>query len=351
MAKELRSIQVSFNGIDRAAIEQAMIAKVVARPDILISSKSLKIAQKQRDRLTSTLESSTILPVDFLGEKMRNVCGLPKAETEPWTTTLHRLLQIYQRSIMLSSQRTAHSSAYEASFSMLYGGELEAARQGPRPPKHPETFALRVAKTKVGMAPPRADTRFQVEAIWMSIDIRGMISGLAEKWFSTLLEKAGASSGQLTGWIDFITFIHDSCSHDAQCAAKIAGTSSAHRQELLSGLRVFRASWRRMQFEVIAQQASPGGLDSEGRRLLAESTEQRLLLIKEAARDFKHRYISNGRMLSTVVRDEFDVPLEQVFNNWEELIATLNRPTVFYQSVSDDERRQVIGSFKLEFSE
>jgi hypothetical protein len=250
---------------------------------------------------------------------------------------------------MLSSQRTAHSSAYEASFSMLYEGELEAARHGPRPPKHPETFALRTAKTKVGMAPPRADTRFQVEAIWISIDIRGMVSGLAEQWFSALLEKVGASSGQLGGWISFITFIHDSCSHDAECAAKIARTTSAHRQELLSGLRIFRATWRRTQFDAIVKQATPGGLDSEGRRLLAESAEARLLLTREGARDFKHRCTSNGRIQATVVQDEFDLPLEQMFNRWQELVEALKRPTVFYQSVTDEERRQVIGSF--EYSE
>jgi hypothetical protein len=204
---------------------------------------------------------------------------------------------------------------------------------------------MQMAKTKVGMAPPRADSRFQVEAIWMSIDIRGAIGGLAEKVFFNLSENHAASIAQRNSWADFTELIYDSCDRDAQYAIKIARTTNAHRQELLSGLRIVRAGWRRMQFMVLVKQAQREGLAGEERELLSEQMEGRLLEAREASQRLRTRCISNGNLRDISVKDEFDVPLAQTFKHWEELIEKLNRPEVFYQAVSEEERLQVVGSF------
>ncbi|KIM23243.1 hypothetical protein M408DRAFT_264970, partial [Serendipita vermifera MAFF 305830] len=264
MARELASLQATFHGIDRAALGTG-VQDFAPRSDFVLSDKALQGTQKKRDQYTRPSRKEPVLPVDLLGRHMQSICGLHRVECNRWVTTMKPLLNLYQKVHTLSCQRTAHSSAYEASFSMLYEYELMLARHGPHPPRHPETFALQVAKTKVGMAPPRADTRFQVEAIWMSIDIRVLIAGFAEKLFSNLVEKKVASPAQLLAWANFITFIHNSCFHDASCAAAIARTTSAHRQELLSGLRMFKATWRRTQFSVIIDQSRPEGLTMDER--------------------------------------------------------------------------------------
>lgn len=344
MARELASLQATFHGIDRAALETG-VQDFAPRSDFVLSDKALQGTQKKRDQYTRPSRKEPVLPVDLLGRHMQSICGLHRVECNRWVTTMKPLLNLYQKVHTLSCQRTAHSSAYEASFSMIYEYELMLARHGPHPPRHPETFALQVAKTKVGMAPPRADTRFQVEAIWMSIDIRVLIAGFAEKLFSNLVEKKEASPAQLLAWANFITFIHNSCFHDASCAAEIARTTSAHRQELLSGLRMFKATWRRTQFSVIIDQSRPEGLTMDERNGLAQRVERHLLATRGEALRFKRQCISGGRVLDNIVRDDFDGPLGQCFNHWQQLIDTLNRPSVFYQAVSDEERRQVVGSF------
>lgn len=345
MAREHGRLQAMFQVIDRAALERSIIEKVAARPDLTISPKSLEVVRKRRDRFIADPNPSSVLPAGLMGRQMQYISGLPKTEWAHWTTTLRPLLEIYQKVCDLSSQRTAHSAAYDASLSMLYKSELELALQGPRPPKHPETFALQVAKTKVGMAPPRADTRFQVEAIWMSVDIRALIAGLGEKYFTALAEKKDASPAQIYAWASFVTFIHDTSAHDAKWAVNIARTTSAYRQELLSGLRVFRAIWRKMQFEAIVKQAQAEGLNVEERKTLATFMEERLVATKHEAQQFKHHCVSNGRIMPSVVHNEFDGPLDQCFSHWQQLIDTLNRPSVFYQAVSDEERLQVVSSF------
>ena len=350
MAREHGLLHTTFNAIERLILEQAIIRGVTARSDFTLSDKALQATLNKRNRLTHSSNSTNVLPVELLGPQMHSICGLPKKDCTLWTTTIRPLLDVYRKVSVLSSQRTAHSSAYDASFSMIYENELELARQGPRSPKHPETFALQVAKTKVGMAPPRADTRFQVEAIWMSIEIRVLMGILAEKYFSVLVEKKDASAAQVQAWAYFIMFIHDSCAHDAMRAIMIARATSAHRQELLSGLRVFRASWRCVQFDAVVKQSQAGGLSTEERVSLITSVEQRLVTTKEDAQRFRVRCISPGRIPSSTISDEFDAPLNQCFQHWEELIQTLSRPSVFYQSVSDEERLQVVKSF-TEYSE
>ena len=344
MARELRSIQIHFRDIDLAVMQERVMKSVVNRPDFTFSAKVSEAARTLRQNLASNTNSA-ILPMNVLTLQTKKNYGLPTMESEHWKKAIGPLLDLYQRSLKLAETRTAHSSAYDAAFSMLYEREFQLAQLGPRIPKRVKIFALQAAKTKVGMAPPRADTRFRVEAIWMSIDIRSAIGGLAEKYFSCLLERPAASNAQRESWVNFTTLIYDSCFHDAQCAIRIARTTNAHRQELLSGLRVFRASWRRMQFEVLVKQARFGGISAEERTSLSNHVEERLLHTREAARNLRSRCISNGNMRDKSATDEFDVPLEQTFRHWEELIENLNRPSVFYQAVTEEERLQVVGSF------
>jgi len=345
MASGLRTIQDDFSRIECARIEEKVANQVTARPDFVISVKAKASAKKRRDQLTSAQNTGNVLPVDFLGLKIRAISGLPKADVDRWTSALQPLLALYKRSAELSSHRFPHSLAYDASFSMLYEGELETALQGLHPPRQQETYALRAAKTKVGMAPPRADTRFQVEAIWASIDIRGVIGNLAEAWFSKLVKEERVSPVHVEAWATFIMFIHDSCSRDAEWAAEIARTTNSHRQELLSGLRNFRTSWRKMQFQVMVKQSTPGGLSSIEKRLLARSAEERLLHTKEAAQEFTARCASSGNIRAQVILEEFKIPLEKSFRYWQELIDTLRGHAVFYQPVTDEERIQVVSSF------
>lgn len=250
----------------------------------------------------------------------------------------------------LSVARTAHASAYEAAFSMLYEQELIIARQGPRLPKQAEVFALRAAKIKVGMAPPRADTRFQVEAIWTTIDVRFMLASLAEKVYHALSQDSAENLHHIESWERFISFVYASCHRDAALASRIASTTSAHRQKLLSELRTLKTTWRSLQFKVMVAQSQKTGFSLDARKDLTKFVEDQLKVTKREATIKRHECTKHGGLASNIVEEEFDLPLQECFKHWEDLIEALNRPEVFYQSVSDEELRQVVSSF-TEYSE
>ncbi|CAG8748806.1 13707_t:CDS:2, partial [Acaulospora colombiana] len=97
----------------------------------------------------------------------------------------------------------------------------------------------------------------------------------------------------------------------------------------------------------ISKQVEEEGLSPEGRKKLAKTVENYLLNTKEEAAQARD---ANVNLPSSVVQDEFEEPLSEVLKQWEELILTLDRPSVFYQPVTEEEKRSVIASFTAEYS-
>lgn len=336
MARELQSMQQELSTISTAGTDIDVLL-----PFNVLEERFLS----QKDYRTKILTPGRALPIvneRLLGLQMRKVCSLQAPNARRWSEAVKPYLDIYKRASDILAGRAAHMVAYEASYSMLYEHELARVQKGPFAPKYPERVALQSAKTKIGMPPPRADTRFKVEAIWMTIDIRHVLGSLAEKIHSRLSSQASHSQQQLEALQQFIIFIYHSCQLDSNAAIKIAQSSDAYRQELLSSMRQIKTTWRLVRVE---KGSLPGQETNEGRVARGKDVLQRLEEARLAARTVRNACSTKSGANFAMISQEFDAPMEKVFKQWQELGDHLSRPSVFYQPVSDDELYAVIGSF------
>ncbi|CAG7854327.1 NFX1-type zinc finger-containing protein 1 [Serendipita indica DSM 11827] len=336
MARELQSMQQELSTISTAGTDIDVLL-----PFNVLEERFLS----QKDYRTKILTPGRALPIvneRLLGLQMRKVCSLQAPNARRWSEAVKPYLDIYKRASDILAGRAAHMVAYEASYSMLYEHELARVQKGPFAPKYPERVALQSAKTKIGMPPPRADTRFKVEAIWMTIDIRHVLGSLAEKIHSRLSSQASHSQQQLEALQQFIIFIYHSCQLDSNAAIKIAQSSDAYRQELLSSMRQIKTTWRLVRVE---KGSLPGQETNEGRVARGKDVLQRLEEARLAARTVRNACSTKSGVNFAMISQEFDAPMEKVFKQWQELGDHLSRPSVFYQPVSDDELYAVIGSF------
>jgi hypothetical protein len=228
---------------------------------------------------------------------------------------------------------------------MIYDQELAKSQRDQRPAKRPEEYALRVAKVKVAMEPPRIDTRFQVESIWTTIDVRFQLGSLAGKVYSALSQMNYINHQQLDAWSRFTLFIYHSCLRDASLAARIASNTNSHRQKLLSDMRTIKGLWHIAQFEAMAAQGHHNGITMEAREALTLEMQNRLHSAKERALHSRSVYTGQIGLDVRLVEEQFDLPLQECFVHWGDLITSLHQPSVFYQPVSEDETRQVVSSF------
>jgi hypothetical protein len=329
MAKEIDSVATSFNGTNWPNLERSMNDIATARPGFTISSKASEAMQKRRESIMAGRLSPNAIDVDFLGSQMKKICGLPKRDTERWAVVVGLPLSMYRRCLELAGRESFQSKAYETFIKILYENELELKRRESRPSEEAiKISAMQTAEEKIGMAPPRADTMFRIEAVWLSIDIRLLIGRFSESVFTSLLANEDASPAQLEAWANFTAFIYDSCSRDAASVLRSSNRVDAYRHEILSGLRIFTAGWEKMQFVVTVMQSNRNQLGAERRKLVVELAKTRLRLTKEASQRLRTRFIPNGLPLGTI-REEFDVPMERCLSGWESLIQTMTGPNLF----------------------
>jgi hypothetical protein len=284
----------------------------------------------------------------ILGDKMSTICAVPTKVAKEWTKLVLPLIRLYQEAQNVIQAQTAHVAAYHASLSMLYEQELQRAIEGPRPPREPEIYAMRNATAKIGMSAPKADTRFKVEAVWLSINIRFLIGTIAEKLYDKLPKTTEAHHAYGEVWSQYITFVYNSCQRDAEQALATASQSEAYRQILVSRLLSLQAQWHTIQHSVVFRQSHQDGINLDERKALADSIEQELLRSKQQAT--AAATYARTKLTRDVISDTFERPLEKYWKLWQEMIDTLRRPSVFYQSISPEELQAVIGSF-TEYSE
>ncbi|PVF97899.1 P-loop containing nucleoside triphosphate hydrolase protein [Serendipita vermifera] len=347
MARNLEQLHRSFRAVDWPSLEERVSNIANPRGSFDITNERAQAMKRNRRKILDLNNASTAVPTAFLGLHLVKTFGIPKQDAAAWRKVINPILRTCQSAEQLSCQRTAHSAAYQSSLSMLFEQEYMSATYGPRPPRHPQVYAMQVAKTKIGMAPPRADTRFQVESIWLTIDARFRIGTLAEKFYSKLSEAKEVIPAHLETWKTLVEFIYKSCDRDARLALQIAHRSVAHRQVLLSNLRIFKARWRSLQSLVIFKQMQQKGLNPEERKELANKVGDYLLVTKQEVNQARS---ANINLSPAVVRNEFEEPLSEILKQWEGLLSTLNRPSVFHQPVTEEEKRAVVASFTAEYT-
>ncbi|RPD60417.1 hypothetical protein L226DRAFT_469457 [Lentinus tigrinus ALCF2SS1-7] len=199
-----------------------------------------------RKDATSFAQANGPLPATALDlEGMQKVHGIALEEARTWYQIVKPIIVLYRRIVKIATTRGAHVKAYEAALSTLYRLELQEIANDPtRATESPETMALLIVDYKIGQPPPKADIRFQVEAYFLSLEIRALIAQLAQARVEGLATTSNDQDAiqHRSLWTTFVSFLYSSCVVDAQKAVTLASNSSASRQ-------VARASVQKLRFE------------------------------------------------------------------------------------------------------
>lgn len=188
---------------------------------------------------------------------MQQIHGLSLEEARAWYKLVKPIVVVYRRILKVAATRGAHVKAYEAALTTLYRLELQAIANDPdRVTDTPEPLALSIVDKKIGQPPPKADIRFQIEAYFLSLEIRVLIAQLAQARVEVLPTAAASNpeAAQHRGlWVSFVIFLYESCIVDAEKAMVLAAESSASRQVVRASVHKLRFEFELFRWEAMTQ--------------------------------------------------------------------------------------------------
>ncbi|KAH8998206.1 hypothetical protein EDB86DRAFT_3148849 [Lactarius hatsudake] len=189
-------------------------------------------------------------------ESMTNVHGFSVEEGRVWNNIVHDLLKLYRKIVHVARTRGPYVQAYGAALATLYRLELSAIASDPeRASDTHERVAMTEVIKKIGQPPHMASTRFQVEAFFLSFELRYTLAEIAQSRIEGLNVFYSHEIVRLHErlWQSFVSFIYESCIHDAEKALKIAKKSSASRLAAQAGVNILRGKLELFRFEIRAQ--------------------------------------------------------------------------------------------------
>jgi len=304
------------------------------------------------------LESEPLPHAEIAQANMANIHGFSREEARSWNQVVRDLLKLYKKVAEVARTRGPHVKAYGAALATLYRLELSAlARDPERACGAPEPQAMTEVNKKIGQPPHKADTRFQVEAFFLSLELRYTLAEIAQNRIKGL----NVSSRDETVlrhenlWRSFVSFVYESCVHDAEKALKTAEKSSAPRLAAQAGVHILRAKLELFRFEILADRtllSRQGRLDSDRRKELSDKAQVQTMTVIHEIEGLQKAYI-RGRQITNM--DERKSEIEWFTHNCREkgekfvgeykALATHLRTERGYEPLSLQERRDIIKSF------
>ncbi|KAI0056438.1 hypothetical protein BV25DRAFT_1872764 [Artomyces pyxidatus] len=211
---------------------------------------------------------------------MTTIHGLAAEEARNWIAIVRDLLQIYKKVVDVAKTRGPHVRAYEAALSTLYRLELDAIASDPaRACDAPEPLAMSEVNKKIGQPPHKADTRFQVEAFFVSLELRYLLAVIGKSRIEGLPGTSNDSDvlHHKQIWRSFVKFLFESCVRDARKSFVIATKSSASRLAARASMHNLRAELEQFRFSTLCDRddlAAKGRLDAEFRQKLAKGVTE-----------------------------------------------------------------------------
>ncbi|KAH9014346.1 hypothetical protein EDB85DRAFT_875353 [Lactarius pseudohatsudake] len=250
-------------------------------------------------------ESEPLPREEISQASMTNVHGFSVEEGRAWYSVVHDLLKLYRKIVRVARTRGPHEQAYDAALATLYRLELSAiARDPERASDTPERVAMMEVIKKIGQPPHKAGTRFQVKAFFMSFKLRYTLAEIAQSRIEGLNVFSGREVVRLHErlWRSFVSFIYESCIHDAQKALKIAKKSSASRLAAQAGVNILRGKLELFRFEILAQhtlQLQCGLLNDDGRNELSTNAQLEANTASVEMKKLETRYLRGRRVTDT----------------------------------------------------
>jgi len=216
-------------------------------------------------------ESEPLPHEEISQASMTSIHGFSGEEGRAWNEVVCDLLKLYKKVVDVARTRGPHVQAYGAALATLYRLELSAIASDPeRATDTPEPVAMMEVNKKIGQPPHKADTRFQVGAFFLSLELRYTLAEIAQSRIEGL-NVASRDENVLHHerlWRSFVSFIYESCIRDAEKALKIAEKSSASRLAAQAGAYILRGKLELFRFEILTERTllSREGLLNNDRR-------------------------------------------------------------------------------------
>ncbi|KAH8998229.1 hypothetical protein EDB86DRAFT_2828513 [Lactarius hatsudake] len=222
-------------------------------------------------------ESEPLPHKEISHASMRNVYGFSGEEGRAWNKVVRDLLKLYKKVADVARTRGPHVQAYGAALATLYRLELSAIASDPeRATDTPEPAAMMEVNKKIGQPPHKADTRFQVEAFFLSLELRYTLAEIAQSRIEGLSIVSSENLRHERLWRSFVSFIYESCIRDAEKALKIAEKSSAPRLAAQAGMNILRGKLELFRFEILTDRTllfRQGLLDNDRRNELSTKVQ------------------------------------------------------------------------------
>jgi hypothetical protein len=230
---------------------------------------------------------------------MTTIHGFSSDESKAWAKVVCDLLRQYKKVGDIARTRGPHVEAYEATLATLYRLELAAITSDPeRACDKPESMAIRAVNRKIGQPPREADTRFRIEAFFLSLELRFTLAEVAQSRIEGL--NTGAQDEDVTThvrlWQSYVSFLYESCIRDAEKALHLAQKSTSLRLAARAGIHILRGKLEQFRFEILTEQdllAREGPLDGTYLKELSVKAQKEATTTAVQVRTLEATYIRN----------------------------------------------------------
>ncbi|KAI9456882.1 hypothetical protein HD554DRAFT_1839076 [Boletus coccyginus] len=353
MSLDLGTVQTSLQSVSINAKKDQLVK---AAETINLKFKDKTDEKKRTDQgkaRSKALSLNKQMPISDLEITPANtrLYAIDSSVLDVWRKAMNELLIAYRQAVQVAGTRSAHKDAWEAAFSSLHEREVNSVLDYPgTSPRDPMTHAMRVAKIKIGQPRPLADRRFLVEAIWLTIHIRLILTDMTTTWFDAISKRTGngVKTNQQLAWAAFIGFLFKSCSRDADVAFDVAKDSESHRQVSKTALYQMRISLEEFRFDTMMCKMTGQFKEQEHRHTLGERAsnlrERAGVMMKTTIREHREKKTSAEEMdwletnFSSVARD--------IVDEWEKIERSIRMDT-FYEPVSLEERIAIVKAFNF----
>lgn len=357
MSKLLESLNPELERISGSLAKWKDDAKTISH-----DMENITEPAASRDAWLKDGGTDVALPVMFLDRSaMHTIHGFAATEAKAWNDIAKDIVKVYRRAHTLSTTRGAHNKAYEGALTTLYRLELEAIANDPsRATETPEPVALAAVMKKIGQPPPKADVRFQIDAIFTLMELRYMLAELAARRIEGLPATAEShDSGQKHRhlWTSFVSFLYLSCSSDAQKALSMAQNTSASRQAVRCSVYAIRSEFERVRFQTMEDERHlfvPGNhaANRENRIRLANNVQEVRENMVHTVKKLREQYVLSR---PTTTTNEYQAELEwfkqNCGNKLDRFVKELEdlesfvRKGGMYEPLSMQEREEIVKAF------
>lgn len=360
MSKRLEKHGPALEAITSHLEESETEAKTIVKGDDFASEDDFaRICEKRKDSFGKPEEP---LPVNML-KGLKPHHGFSKKEADAWKKIAKNINQVYEAIADVASARSAHVKAYEAAMTTLFKLEMEAVALDPSKidgkTQHETAFAA--VNAKIGQPPHRADRKYHIEAFLLSIELRLMLAQIASARVSELPLTSNEPDvhRHRQVWATFVGFLYDSCIKDCGKAICLARSCSSLRQEARINMVDLRCTFEKDRFDALEErrkiQISDGNWDRQTRLRanLGTLVAQQRAAAQEKLFHFKTRYFQHRPINSREEMNEEQVWFKEnctsragtVYSAYVDLREEVLKAEVLYQSVSLQEKRDIIKAF------